>query len=209
MRVRGSTGLALLLALLLLVPLGARAGDDGPMPGTGSPPWDGVTWRPISDPVTSLHFEVPMLGFRVEKRHLARPPLGVVTATYDISGPEGQEVGIDVFDNPQGLGLHDFFDRYLSFMRDGGAFVSDGTVGRSALPAIVMEQPVAPGILPQAATVCALGGRIIRVTCLNEENRRAGEVYVRVLDTLTIEKSTMPRPSAVARPSAPPPEGAR
>jgi hypothetical protein len=177
-----------LFAALLLAALPARALDDGPLPGEGSPAWDGRTFRRITDEARSVSFEVPMLGFRLEARHLGDDlPAGRVTDTYTLTGPDGvEEVAVELFDNHERLSLDRFFDRHLAFMAENAAVHRQRRVGPQERPAIVVEQPSLPGSYARVAAVSSFGVRVVRVTCVNGESPRAVAAYERLLETLAL-----------------------
>ncbi len=181
----------LLLILVLCLPIAVLARDFGPTPGELSPPWDGQTFRTISDDATGLSVDVPMHAFRFETRHFGPDlPAERVTDAYTVSGPDGiEEVSIELFDDREQLGLDAFFDRHFGFMTLNAAVRRGRTVGAQKRPALVVEQPSAPGSYARVSTLFATGRRIVRVTCVNGESERAVAVYERVLASLSFRKA--------------------
>jgi len=179
------------VAVALLVPMGALAGDDGPPPGTDSPPWDGATYRRMVDDATGTILEVPTLGFRLETRHFdQKTPAYRVKHAFFLSGPDGNEVSVDIFDNPEHLPLARFFETHLGFMKEGNVPVTEGHAGAKKVPALFVEQPKVPGNNAQPSAIFSLAGRIFRVTCSNEDNERAVKAYLHILETLDVGKAS-------------------
>ena len=184
------TALAIFLTTLALATT-ADARDFGPTPGEVSPPWDGRTFRTMTDDVTGLSVDVPMHAFRFETRHFGTGlPAGRATEAYTIYGPAGtEEVSIELFDDRDTLGLDGFFDRHLDFMARNASIRRGSTIGVQKTPAIVIEQPSLPGSYARVSAVFARGRRIVRVTCINGESDRAVAVYDRVLESISLRKA--------------------
>ncbi len=180
----------LLTAAGLFAPCFALAGDNGASPGADSPPWDGTTFRRMVDDATGTAFDVPMLGFRLETRHFEKKtPAYRIKDSFTLWGPNSLEVMIDVFDNPDQLELSRFFEEHLAVMHTDKAAVTSGTASARNVPALHVEQPKAPGIYAQPATVFILNGRVFHVTCANEDDERAVKVYLRVIASLDVTKA--------------------
>jgi hypothetical protein len=163
------------------------AGVTVPPPGTEAPPWDFQTFRHLVDDPTGVGFDVPMQGFLLETRHFdAKTPDFRVKHSFTVSGPGGLEVTIDVFANPEGLDLARFLDTRLGFLRDGTEAVSRRTAGARRVPALFLERPKQPGSFAQPVALLALGSRVFRVTCNDEDDPRAALVFARILRTLDV-----------------------
>lgn len=170
------------LALLLALIGGGRPAPEGPAP---IPEF----FRRWVDAPTGLAFDVPLADFHLETRHFdALSGDDQIKHAFFISGPGTLDVTIELYANTARLGARDFFDKHLGFMRDGAEAVTNTTVARGKVSAILVERPRQPGSYAQPSAIFALGRTVLRVTCNDGDDPRGVKVFARILDTIELER---------------------
>jgi len=117
----------------------AQAGDVGPAPGEGQPPWNGETFRHVTDDASGTTFDLPLIGFRLETRHFDDKASEVKHA-FTLWGPGGLEVMVEAFANPEGAPLERFLDAHLAFMKTPHSAVTGGVAGARNVAALFLEE---------------------------------------------------------------------
>ncbi len=127
--------------------------------------------------------------------------LRVVTDHYDptlpahkfkhavtLSGAAGPILRVEVWTDAEGLALDAWFEKHLAFSRAGATDVRSLQVGVAGVPAILVDQPHVHAPAQRMVTF-ALGGSVVRVTCLDAEDATARAVLAEVLATFDAEGS--------------------
>ncbi|MHB8875121.1 MAG: hypothetical protein ACYC8T_15655 [Myxococcaceae bacterium] len=175
----------MLCALLLSAILGGT-GPTGPAPWAA--PWDGQSFRGYVDGAAGIAFEVPLSGFHLEARHSeAGLPVEKAKHLFTLSGPNGPEVTVDVWVDPERRELGRFFESFLSFLRDEETSIASVVVSRQRVAGMLLSQPRSGQSFGQKAAVFAVDGRVFRITCLNKDDPRALKVFERVVQTFDAE----------------------
>lgn len=150
--------------------------------------WDGVSTREHRDRSSGLRFALPVTGFRVTATHFD-PSSAPIKLKHElrIEQDRREVVRIDVWHDTEALGLSGWFDKYLRFMATPDAAVEKSQAGRGQVDAIVVRHPRSYQAPAQRAVVLRLDTRIVRVTCIDDENPRSRAVFERVLERLELE----------------------
>jgi len=140
--------------------------------------------RTVSDAAAGLSFVLPELGLEVSAEHYdASAPPQKIKHSVVLSSVAGTVLRIDVWDDPERLGLRAWFDKYLSFTSLSASTLDRTSVGLQQLPAIVVDQLRSPQSQARRIVVLEHAGRVFRITCLNSEDETARQVLQEVLDS--------------------------
>lgn len=167
----------LALALLLMIEAGG-----GGVPG---PAWDGYSVRRHADVASGLGFDLPVSGMQLESRHF-EPDAEAAKLEHSLTLTlsDGPAVVVDVWRNPDRLALQRWFDQHLAFMVEKDTAVLSRSAGRARVEALLLEQPRTGQAFARKVAVFALGDRVLRVSCINRDDRASHAAWERILDTL-------------------------
>jgi hypothetical protein len=150
------------------------------------PPAPSTPRRLYADRAAGVRFLHPA-ALRVVTDHWAGDlPPAKFRHEVTLSRDSGPVLRVDVWTDDEGLDLDAWFERHLAFSRVGATAVRSIRAGVASLPALLVDQPRGQGAA-QRHVVFAVGGRVVRVTCLDAEDAAARAVLVDVLATFDAE----------------------
>jgi hypothetical protein len=149
-----------------------------PSVGTADYDWDGLGMRPQRDTRAKLRYLVPAAGYRVTGNHFPRSTPEKLRHSIVFAEGRHEVLSIEVWDNPAGTPLPQWFEQNLAFMRTRDASV------REAPNAIEVVHPRSPQALARRAAIFALGGRVLRVTAIDDDDPRVRSLFGRVLSSI-------------------------
>jgi hypothetical protein len=178
-----------LLVLLLALPAaGWLACDDRAEP---VPPPVSLA-RPVTSPPTTyrdpprgLSF-APGPGISVAAEHFVVDDPGTISSIYNLSGPTGLLLTVDLWRNPDQLRLSDWFERHLAFTRDPEAIVRWSRLSRHQTMGMIIERPRSPHAFPRQIAIIAVADQVLRITCHRSDDPAALELFQRVVDSLEL-----------------------
>ncbi len=123
----------------------------------------------FTEPQTGLRFPVPA-GVSVDVQHFD-PTLPAYKFRHliQLGASEGNVVFIEVWDNPTGQGLEDWFYEHMQHLLQNDARTSHREVTKRRFPALVLESPRSPQAISLAFVFFAHEGRIYRVSCVDAD----------------------------------------
>jgi hypothetical protein len=147
-----------------------------------------------------LRFPVLRAGVLIEERHFDPSlPASKFRHSIHLSTEAGPAVILEVWDNPQRLDVHAWFNAHLAFLVSPGSRseesppgdaprVSERPMTRARVAGILVEQPPSPQAPSQSIAVFALGDQIVRVSGLDPEgNAKARAMFERIVEQIDVE----------------------
>ncbi|MFT3839950.1 MAG: hypothetical protein QM723_23385 [Myxococcaceae bacterium] len=169
------------LALIWLVAHASSPEDK--LPG---PAWDGKSYRVYADAASGLSLEAPLTEERIEFRHFdPKGPVGEAKHIVTLHGPNGAEVTVDVWDTGVPIEAGHFFETYLPFLRAPNVGIATVLVPGPNVAGLLFTQPRGQAFA-RRTVVFAQGNRVVRLTCLNDEDERTRLVFERALATVKL-----------------------
>ncbi len=157
------------------------SGPDAVLPG---PAWDGKSYRLYSDQASGLSLEAPLTEERLEFRHFdPSGPVAQAKHIVTLFGPNGAEVTVDVWEAGAPIEAGHFFETYLPFLRGPDVAIATILVPGPNVPGLLFTQPRGQAFA-RRTVLYAEGSRVVRITCLNDEDDRTRRVFERVLATV-------------------------
>jgi hypothetical protein len=195
MRLRITTGYLTLSTMALAAILGLAPGCDGQAP-PGSKIGQPVTSKigaakqtparaanptRFEDAVTGVRFAIPE-DLAVEAQHFdATTPEEKIRDSFTLASLRADVLAIDLWQNPRALPLAKWFDENLSFVRDGNEFIKWRGMTRAGVTGMLIERPRSVQAYGQRIALFEAGSRIVRVTCVDEDDPRALAAFELVL----------------------------
>jgi len=138
----------------------------------------------VADAPSGVHFTVPFSYLRASVEHFdATLPPHKIRHSVTVKALSTPVLQVDVWDNPSGLSLQQWFDAHLAFSVTEGTTVTHRDVGRERTEAIVVDQPRSPQSDPRRIATFATGGRIVRVTCYDSADPSSVTTFDEALAT--------------------------
>lgn len=140
------------------------------------------------DARAGIGFEVPG-GLVVSAQHFdANGPAHEIRHIFNLSSPRQEVLSVDVWDNPEDLSLSRWFEQNLAFMRRGHAIISRATLSTHRVRGMIIQRPRSPQAYGQRIALFAAAGRVVRLTCQDQDDPAALKAFKEVVDSITVER---------------------
>lgn len=169
-------------ALYVAVTLAAGGGAPDPLP------WDGRTFRTYVDAKAHLAFPVPLTQTLLESRHFAAASPAQMTDVFTLSGADGYELEIGVWNNARQLDLEAWISTYATFLRSADTTTLLWKATPEHVRAVLFEQPRDGQTWARRSAVFAVGERIIKITVFNRDDARSEAEFEAILDGLQVSE---------------------
>lgn len=143
----------------------------------------------FSDRLAGCSFSLPPDGYRVDVTHFSsRLPADKVRHQLRIVPQKGAKLArIDIFDNPEGLGVSDWMHRHLSYLLDDSARIRKVSVGKKHLAGLVIERPRSPQAFATRTVVVEEGGRVAVITGSDVDQGERAEAFEQLVAAFSLE----------------------
>lgn len=176
---------------LLALGLGGP-GCNAPEPDAAGAPAPGPAvsfdgWHRALDRTTGVKLVLPA-GYHLRGDHYPpNLPPQKMTDRLTVVGPDGELLEVQQWRNVEGLGLDDWFERYLGSLRAAEPILARGSAAAQGVAAVFLELPGSPQSARLRMAVFALGDRVFRVVCLDADDERASLIFERTLEGFDVE----------------------
>lgn len=139
-----------------------------------------------ADGSSGISFVAPA-GLRIETEHFEPGPAGQMRHRVVLSRDRLERLAVEVWDNPTSLPVGPWFEQHLSFVRDGHERVSWRMLSSHRVRGMLIRQPRSPQAFGQRMAIFSAGGKVVRVTCLNEDVPATLAAFQQVVSTVAVK----------------------
>lgn len=139
----------------------------------------------FEDRQSGVRFALPA-GMQVEVEHFEPGAPGQLRHLLTLTRARQESLSLQLWDNPTALPVGAWFEEHLAFVRDGHARIRWDTVSAHAVRGMVIRQPRSPQAFGQRMALFSAAGRVVRVTCQNEDHQPTLAAFSQVLRTLKL-----------------------
>ena len=159
--------------------------------GRASRPWHppGATKHAAPsfvDNKSGISFRVPT-GLELEAEHFdSAGPVGQMRHRLVLFKGKLERLSVEIWDNPTSLPVGAWFEEHLAFVRDGHAVINWAMVSGHRVRGMLIRQPRSPQAFGQRMAIFSAGGRVVRVTCQNEDDAATLAAFRQVVASITV-----------------------
>ena len=135
---------------------------------------------------SGISFRMPA-GLELEtERFDAAGPLGQMRHRLVLSRGKLERLSVEVWDNPTSLPVGPWFEEHLAFVRDGHARISWSLLSSHRVRGMLIRWPTMPQAFAQRMAIFSVGGRVVRVTCQDQNDAATLAGFKQVVSSITI-----------------------
>ena len=175
--------IACLAVMGIASPACTQEGDSDPG-AAESPSTASVKTQSVADTASGIRFKLAFPYLRATTEHFDPSlPAHKMRHVVTVRALTTTVLRVDVWDNPEGLSLQEWFDQHLAYSVTEGCAVTRRPVGAASSEAIVVDQPRSPQADPKRIATFASGQRIFRVTCFDASDLESVKAFDEALST--------------------------